>query len=119
MSSADSAAAMRTRSWPCSAPAIPPSAPFSIWRSSRKTSRRPQIVWVLRGDTPEKSFGGGANDKLAARGELGKVFAQLVQGGGVRVETGFRLTHITASGRQAATWVPGRRAAAVMSRPMN
>ena len=28
---------------------------------------------------------------------------QLVQGGGVRVEAGFRLTHITANGRQAAT----------------
>ena len=39
-----------------------------------------QIVWLLRGDNPEKSFGGGANDKLAARGELGKVFAELVQG---------------------------------------
>ena len=50
--------------------------------------------------SPEKSFGGGANDKLAARGELGKVFAELVQGGGVRVETGFRLTHITASGEK-------------------
>ena len=57
-----------------------------------------QIIWVLRGDTPEKSFGGGANDKLSARGELGKVFAQLVQGGGVRVETAFRLTHITSVG---------------------
>jgi thioredoxin reductase len=54
------------------------------------------IIWVLRGDTPEKSFGGGDNDKLTARGELGKVFAKLVQGGGVRVETAFRLTHITA-----------------------
>jgi hypothetical protein len=43
-----------------------------------------QVVWLLRGDNPEKSFGGGANDKLAARGELGKVFADLVQGGGVR-----------------------------------
>ena len=57
-----------------------------------------QIVWLLRGDDPEKSFGGGVNDKLAARGELGKVFAELVQGGGVRVEPGFRLTHISASG---------------------
>jgi hypothetical protein len=56
------------------------------------------IVWVLRGDNPEKSFGGGANDKLAARGELGKIFARLVQGGGVRVEAGFGLTHITANG---------------------
>ncbi len=57
-----------------------------------------QIVWLLRSDSPEKSFGGGANDKLAARGELGKLFAQLVASGGVRVETGFRLTQITATG---------------------
>ena len=59
-----------------------------------------QIVWLLRGDNPEKSFGGGANDKLAARGELGKVFAELVQAGGVRVEAGFRLTHISANGEK-------------------
>ncbi len=57
-----------------------------------------QIVWLLRSDSPEKSFGGGANDKLAARGELGRVFRQLIASGGVRVETGFRLTHITATG---------------------
>jgi glycine/D-amino acid oxidase-like deaminating enzyme len=59
-----------------------------------------QIVWLLRGDNPEKSFGGGANDKLAARGELGKVFAQLVQAGGVRVETALHLTHVTAAGER-------------------
>jgi hypothetical protein len=60
----------------------------------KKVEPATEIIWMLRGDTPEKSFGGGANDKLAARGELGKVFARLVQGGGVRVESGFRLTHI-------------------------
>ena len=64
----------------------------------KKEEAATDIVWVLRGDNPEKSFGGGANDKLAARGELGKVFARLVQGGGVRVEAGFSLTHITANG---------------------
>lgn len=57
-----------------------------------------QILWLLRGDNPERSFGGGVNDKLAARGELGKVFAELVQSGGVRVESGFALTHIAANG---------------------
>jgi thioredoxin reductase len=62
----------------------------------KKVEPATDIIWVLRGDTPEKSFGGGANDKLAARGQLGKLFAGLVRGGGVRVETGFRLTHITA-----------------------
>lgn len=64
----------------------------------RQTEPQTQILWLLRGDNPEKSFGGGANDKLAARGELGKVFAELVHGGSVRVEAGFRLTHITANG---------------------
>lgn len=57
-----------------------------------------EIVWALRGHAPEKSFGGGANDKLSARGELGRVFAELVRSGGVRVETAFQLTHITLSG---------------------
>lgn len=59
-----------------------------------------QIVWLFRGNKPEKSFGGGANDKLAARGELGKVFAELVQRGDVRVEPGFRLTHIGDNGEK-------------------
>ena len=59
-----------------------------------------EIVWVLRGDRPEKSFGGGANDKLAARGELGKLFAEIVGSGRVRVEAGFQLTHISAKGRK-------------------
>jgi thioredoxin reductase len=57
-----------------------------------------QIIWLLRGDNPEKSFGGGANDKLVARGELGRVFAQLIGAGGVRVETGFKVTHVTTAG---------------------
>src|SRR5436190_17587390 len=30
-----------------------------------------EIVWLLRGDRPEKAFGGGASDKLSARGALG------------------------------------------------
>ena len=59
-----------------------------------------EIIWILRGGNPEKSFGGGANDKLVARGELGKVFAQLVSSGVVRVETGFSLSHISVKGEK-------------------
>jgi thioredoxin reductase len=59
-----------------------------------------EVIWALRSDNPEKSFGGGSNDKLAARGDLGRLFAQLVRSGGIRVETGFRLTHITTSGQK-------------------
>jgi thioredoxin reductase len=56
-----------------------------------------QIIWVLRGENPEKSFGGGANDKLAARGELGRLFAGIIEHGGIRVEAGFRLSHVSGS----------------------
>jgi hypothetical protein len=64
----------------------------------KQTEPSTRIIWLLRGDNPEKSFGGGINDKLAARGELGRLFATLVQGGGVRVESGFHLTHISTNG---------------------
>ncbi len=56
------------------------------------------VVWLLRGDKPEKAFGGGANDKLAARGELGSTFARLVSAGRLQVETGFGTTHLTEKG---------------------
>jgi len=51
-------------------------------------------IWLLRGTAPEKAFGGGANDKLAARGELGAAFAALVASGRVKVETGFKVGHV-------------------------
>ena len=57
-----------------------------------------EVIWLLRGDRPEKAFGGGANDKLAARGALGTAFARLVMEGKLCVETGFRVSHITRDG---------------------
>ncbi|RYG09780.1 MAG: FAD-dependent oxidoreductase, partial [Burkholderiales bacterium] len=56
-----------------------------------------KIVWLLRGNDPSKSFGGGPNDALAARGELGSAFARIVASGLVKVETGFRVSHVTAT----------------------
>ncbi|MDO8399730.1 MAG: NAD(P)-binding domain-containing protein [Bradyrhizobium sp.] len=55
-------------------------------------------VWLLRGNDPAKAFGGGANDKLAARGELGVAFAALVAAGRITVESEFRVSHLAASG---------------------
>src|SRR3954467_776174 len=55
-------------------------------------------IWLLRGDDPAKAFGGGANDKLTARGELGSAFAQLVTSGKVQLESAFRVTHIAQDG---------------------
>jgi thioredoxin reductase len=64
--------------------------------SAQAPDTRP--VWLLRGDDPAKAFGGGVNDKLTARGELGAAFAALVAAGRIRVERGFRVSHIAADG---------------------
>lgn len=57
-----------------------------------------RAIWLLRGDRPEKAFGGGAGDGLAARGALGTLFAGLVAAGRIVVEPGFRVGHIAADG---------------------
>jgi len=55
-------------------------------------------IWLLRGNNPAKAFGGGANDKLAARGELGAAFAALVAAGQIQVEREFRVSHLAKDG---------------------
>lgn len=66
----------------------------------KEADERTEVLWLLRGPDPRKAFGGGANDKLSARGELGTTFARLVNGGTIRVETGFHVTHFgLANGR--------------------
>lgn len=52
-------------------------------------------IWLLRSRNPEKSFGGGPNDTLAARGELGAHFGALVSSGQVQAEAGFAVAAIT------------------------
>jgi thioredoxin reductase len=54
----------------------------------------PPPVWLTRRDTIASAFGGGSADQLAERGALGLAFADLVQSGRVRVETGFRVARI-------------------------
>jgi NADPH-dependent 2,4-dienoyl-CoA reductase/sulfur reductase-like enzyme len=54
-----------------------------------------QVVWLLRGADPARAFGGGRNDKLAARGELGAALAALVAAGKIRVEAEFGVTHLS------------------------
>ena len=57
-------------------------------------------IWLLRGDKPDKAFGGGVNDKLIERGALGTLFAALVGSGKVEVRTGFRVREIERAGEQ-------------------
>lgn len=59
-----------------------------------------EVIWVWRGDNPAKAFGGGINDKLVARGELGLALAGLVNSGQIRVEAGFPLNRIDGDGER-------------------
>lgn len=60
-----------------------------------ETAPGTEISWLLRGSDPAKSFGGGGNDQLSERGALGSKLAKLVEQGRIKVEAGFRLTHLT------------------------
>ena len=55
------------------------------------------IVWLVRGEDTQRSFGGGDNDQIAARGALGSKFKHLVESGKIRIESGFHLTDIAQS----------------------
>lgn len=52
------------------------------------------ITWILRKNRVEDAFGGGSNDELAARGELGVRIAEFVHTGVIHVETPFRIQSI-------------------------
>jgi thioredoxin reductase len=74
-----------------------------------------EVIWVLRGENPEKAFGGGVNDRLVARGELGMALAALVKAGTIRVEAGFPLARIDRDDgriKLLASGCPGRTVAA-------
>jgi thioredoxin reductase len=55
-----------------------------------------EITWAIRKQSHQMQnlFGGGANDALPARGELGARVQALVAAGRLRLETGFRVTRL-------------------------
>jgi hypothetical protein len=58
-----------------------------------------EVVWAVRRREPGQMFGGGERDALAARGSLGERLRRLVEGGAVRLVTGFRAERLTATER--------------------
>jgi len=52
------------------------------------------ITWLVRGEDTQRSFGGGDNDQIEARGALGTKFKHLVESGKISIESGFYLTEI-------------------------
>ncbi|MBA0127733.1 NAD(P)-binding domain-containing protein [Haloechinothrix sp. YIM 98757] len=76
------------------------------------TERHPdtRITWLLRRDELGDTFGGGEDDQLPARGELGMRARSAVNSGRVTVVTGFRTEHVTRDrhGRLVLTSTSGR-----------
>ena len=49
-----------------------------------------EIVWAIRGDAPDRNYGGEDDDELPARGALGATVRKLVEDGSVEVVAGFQ-----------------------------
>ncbi|QTD42630.1 FAD-dependent oxidoreductase [Sporosarcina sp. Te-1] len=52
------------------------------------------ISWILRKNRVEDAFGGGSNDELAARGELGVRISEYVRNGQIQVITPYHIRRI-------------------------
>lgn len=52
------------------------------------------VQWAIRRQPDAQMYGGGENDQLAERGNLGRKVERFVEGGAVRLATGFRVTRI-------------------------
>jgi hypothetical protein len=60
----------------------------------RDSEPETEIVWAIRGGAPDRSYGGGGDDQLPARGALGATVRQLVADGSVEVVSGFHTRSI-------------------------
>lgn len=68
-----------------------------------------QGIWLCRAPTIAGALGGGAADRLPARGALGLDIARLVDKGSIRVASGFHLAAIAGTGPLTAAAADGRR----------
>jgi thioredoxin reductase len=57
-----------------------------------------QITWVMRRESLDTVWGGGASDQLAARGELGQRVKRAYESGRLHVVTPFRIRSLVSSG---------------------
>jgi len=54
-----------------------------------------EIVWAIRGAAPDRSYGGGGDDQLPARGALGASVRALVEDGSLELVGGFQTRTVT------------------------
>ncbi|MGT2460825.1 FAD-dependent oxidoreductase [Sinomonas atrocyanea] len=55
-----------------------------------RTDPGTEVLWAVRAASPTRAYGGGADDELPARGQLGTRLHEAVDSGAVRLVTGFR-----------------------------
>ncbi len=68
-----------------------------------------RVTWLVRRGDTDKAFGGGDNDRLVARGALGKSAQHAVEDGPVTTVTGFRTSMVTSrEGRLTLTSIDGQ-----------
>ena len=69
---------------------------------ARLAERHPRTgaLWIVRGSNLARVYGGGAADKLPARGELGAHLRELVESGRVTLVTGFAASAVRAEGER-------------------
>jgi len=58
------------------------------------------IVWIVRGTNLKRLFGGGANDGLPARGQIGTSLRALTEAGRLELHHGFYITTLDQAGVQ-------------------
>lgn len=60
-----------------------------------------RAIWLTRSNKLSRVYGGGANDQLAARGNLGQRLRQLVEAGSIELVTSFAVTTV----REVNSWL--------------
>lgn len=62
-----------------------------------------KAIWVTRGRDLSRVYGGGSNDRLAARGDLGQRLRRLVEEGRIELVSGFAITGLRQEGAGIVT----------------
>ncbi|MCY4465825.1 MAG: NAD(P)-binding domain-containing protein [Chloroflexi bacterium] len=66
----------------------------------RDDSPATEVVWALRGDNMQKLYGGGTDDQLPARGQLGMRIKAAVEAGALEIAAPFPITRVEEAGEQ-------------------
>lgn len=75
--------------------------------SLSESAAQTTMTWLVRAQDTARSFGGGENDQLRARGQIGARFRHLVEGGKIAIESGFRVNRLSMAQDGLQIWEEG------------